>query len=57
MGKVKKNKDGLVEKVKRLIRKIEIEDMKTDGKFSSAIIAILCLFALGCFVIAFLIFD
>ena len=57
MGKIKKKKDGLVEKIKRLIRFIEIEDMKTDGKFSSAIIAALCLLAIGCFVLAFLVFD
>lgn len=57
MKKKKKKKVGLVEKIKRLIKAIELEDMRTDGKFSSALIAILCLLAIGCFALAFLVFD
>lgn len=48
---------GLVDGYKRLKRKIEIEDMKTDGKFSSAIIAFLCLLSIGCFLLAFIVFK
>lgn len=55
--KKKRNKVGLVEKIKRLIKAIELEDMRTDGKFSSALIAILCLLSIGCFALAFLVFD
>lgn len=57
MKKIIKLFRSLVDGYKRLKRKIEIEDMKTDGKFSSAIIAFLCLLALGCFILAFVVFK
>ena len=57
MKKIIKLYEGLVEWFKRLENEIRIEDMKTDGKFSSAIIALLCLLAIGCFMLAFLVFG
>lgn len=57
MGKLKDKRGSLVDGYKRLKKKIEIEDMKTDGKFSSAIIAFLCLLSIGCFLLAFIVFK
>jgi len=48
---------GLVESFKRLERKIKAMDVQTDGKFSSALMVILCLLSIGCFILAFLVFG
>ncbi len=55
MKKLIKLYKGLVEGYKRLRRLIIEEDIRTEGKFSSALIALLCLLALGCFTLAFLV--
>lgn len=57
MKKLIKLYEGLVEWVKRLKKEIELEDRKTDGRFTSALIAFLCMLALGCFALAFLVFG
>lgn len=44
-------------KIKKIIERIEIEDIKSDGKFSSALISFICLLAIGCFILVFLIFG
>lgn len=55
MKKLIKLYRGLVEEYKRLKKIIIEEDIRTEGKFSSALIALLCLLALGCFALAFLV--
>ena len=55
MKKIIKLYEGLVEWFKRLERQVNIEDAKTNGKFSSAIIVLLCLVSLSCFALAFLV--
>ncbi|MBR0471731.1 MAG: hypothetical protein IJI98_03415 [Methanosphaera sp.] len=57
MKKIIKLWKGLVDGFKRLENKIRVLDAQTDGKFSSALIAITCLIALGCFILAFLVFG
>lgn len=57
MKKIIKLYEGLVEWVKRLEKQINAEDIRTDGKFSSAIIVVCCLCALACFALAFLVFG
>ena len=57
MKKIIKLYEGLVEWFKRLENEIRIEDIKTDGKFSSALIVLLCMLAICCFILAFLVFG
>lgn len=57
MKKLIKLYRGLVEWYKRLRKEIIEEDIRTDGKFSSALIALLCLLAIVCFTLAFFVFG
>ena len=57
MKKLIKLYEGLVELVKRLRKEIIEEDMRTEGKFSSALIALLCLLAIVCFTLVFFVFG
>lgn len=57
MKRIIKIYEGLTNGWKRLRREIIEEDIKTEGKFSSALIVILSLLAIGCFAVAFLVLE
>lgn len=55
MINIKKNIKILIEKIKRVVKTIESEDIRLEGKISSAFLVIGCLLlgiaiALGCYV-------
>ena len=55
--KVIKLYEGIGEWFKKLENEIAKEDQRTNGRFSSALIATLCFLALVCFALAFLVFE
>lgn len=47
----------MIKKFKKIIRLIEIEDMKTNGRFTSALIAICCFFIIASAILYVLMFK